>query len=163
MIREAIGQLDPVWERLPLADALIEIVPLAAREGDRVGRREAVNRLFAVNPGALAPEGLGLPLVLRFTGDWTGRERRAVRRLVARSGSELAVGTGEGFRYRLTLGRSGDGRVGFTLTEEGAARATAEGIVEPVGGPRRRPRRSRGREGGRTRRRGRPPRATRGP
>ena len=33
MIREAIGGLDPVWERLPLADALIEIVPLAAREG----------------------------------------------------------------------------------------------------------------------------------
>jgi tetratricopeptide (TPR) repeat protein len=138
MIREAIEHLDPVWERLPLADALIEIVPLAAREGDRVGRREAVNRLFKVNPGALAPEGLGVPLVLRFAGDWTGRERRTVRRLVARSGSELAAETGGGFRYVLTLERSADARVSFTLVEGDAARAAAEGVVEPTGGPRRR-------------------------
>jgi tetratricopeptide (TPR) repeat protein len=138
MIREAIGQLDPVWERLPLADALVEIVTLAAREGDRVGRREAVNRLFEINPGALAPEGLGLPLVLRFSGDWTGRERRAVRRLLVRSGSELAAGTGGGFRYFLTLDRSGDGRVSFKLAEGDTARAVAEGSVEPAGGPRRR-------------------------
>ncbi len=122
MIRGAIDHLDPVWERLSLADALIEFVPLAAREGDREGRREAVNRLFAVNPGALAPEGLGLPLVLRFTGDWNGRERRAVRRLLRRSGSELADNAGGGFRYLLTLERFDDGSVGFALVE-GDARA----------------------------------------
>ncbi|MCX7029749.1 MAG: hypothetical protein NTU62_06465, partial [Spirochaetes bacterium] len=117
MIRGAVEHLDPVWERLPLADALIEIAPLAAREGDRAGRREAINRLFAVNRGALAPAGLGLPLVPRFEGAWTGRERRAVRRLLARSGSELGAEIGGGFRYVLTLERSEDGRVGFTLAE----------------------------------------------
>ncbi|MCX7031566.1 MAG: hypothetical protein NTU62_15795, partial [Spirochaetes bacterium] len=138
MIREAIERLDPVWERQSLADALIEIALLATREGDRAGRREAINRLFAVNPGALLPEGLGLPLVLRFTGDWTGRERRAVRRLLARSGSDLSESAGGGFRYVLTLERFGDGRVSFALTEGDAARAVADGAVEPSGGPRRR-------------------------
>jgi tetratricopeptide (TPR) repeat protein len=138
MIREAIEGLDPVWERRFLADAFIEIAPLAAREGDREGRREAINRLFAVNPGALAPEGLGLPLVPRFVGGWTGRERRAVRRLLRRSGSELADDVGGGFRYLLTLERSEDGRVGFALAEGDAARPVAEGAVEPTGGPRRR-------------------------
>jgi hypothetical protein len=138
MIREAIEHLDPLWERLSLADALIEMVPLAAREGDSAGRREAVNRLFAVNPGSLLPEGLGLPMVVRFEGEWTGRERRAVRRLLARSGSDLSESAGEGFRYVLTLDRSGDGRVSFALVEGDAARAVADGAVEPTGGPRRR-------------------------
>jgi len=138
MIREAIGRLDPVWERQFLANALIELIPLAAREGDRAGRREAVNRLFAVNPGALAPEGLGLPLVPRFTGTWTGCERRAVRRLLARSGSELADGIGEGFRYVLTLERSGDGRVGFSLAGDDASRREVRGSVETTGSVRRR-------------------------
>ena len=134
-IREAIGGLDPVWERRFLAHAFIEIAPLAAREGDREGRREAINRLFAVNPGALAPEGLGLPLVPRFVGGWTGRERRAVRRLLRRSGSELADATGGGFRYVLTLERSEDERVGFALAEGDAERPVADGAVEPAGGP----------------------------
>jgi tetratricopeptide (TPR) repeat protein len=138
MVEEAIEGLDPVWERMYLADALIELIPLAAREGDRAGRRGAVNRLFAISPGALPPEGLGLPLVLRFAGAWTGRERRAVRRLLARSGSELAEETGEGFRYLLTFERSDDGRVNFVLAEGATARPAAEGSVEPTGGPRRR-------------------------
>ncbi len=136
MIREAIGGLDPVWERRFLADAFIEIAPLAAREGDREGRREAINRLFAVNPGALAPEGLGLPLVPRFVGGWTGRERRAVRRLLRRSGSELADAIGGGFRYVLTLERfRGRARRTSRSPRASAARPVADGAVEPAGGP----------------------------
>ena len=92
-IREAIGGLDPVWERQFLAHAFIEIARLAAREGDREGLCEAINRSFAVNPAVLAAEGLGLPLVPRFVGGWTVRERRAVRRLLRRSG-ELADAIG---------------------------------------------------------------------
>jgi tetratricopeptide (TPR) repeat protein len=134
MIRDAIGRLDPVWERQDIADALIEIIPLAAREGDRAGRREAVNRLFEINPGALRPEGLGLPLVLRFEGAWSGRERRAIRRLLHRSGSELGAATGEGFRYVLLLERSPNGSVDFSLTGADAGRQAAAGRVESGGG-----------------------------
>lgn len=134
MIAEAIARLDPVWERRHLADALIEYLRLAARGGDRAGRREAANRLYAVNPGALLPEGVGLPLVVRLTGEWPGRDRRAVRRLLARSGSELAAETGDGFRWVLTLDRTDEGRVGFALAEEGTGRAAAAGSVGPAGG-----------------------------
>jgi tetratricopeptide (TPR) repeat protein len=138
MIREAIERLDPVWERLVLADALIELIPLAAREGDRAGRREAVNRLFEMNPGALPAEGLGLPLVLRFEGAWTGRELRTVRRLMRRSGSELGSAIGGGFRYVVELRRTADGSVDFALSEADAPRAVARGSLEPTGGPRHR-------------------------
>jgi len=145
MIREAIEQLDPLWERMFVADALVELIPLLARDGDRAGRREAIDRLFNVNPGALRPEGLGLPLVLRFEGAWTGRERRMVRRLLRRSGSELGAEIGEGFRYVLRLGRSASGGVDFALAEgdtasSAAARlpAAAAGSVQPSGGVRRR-------------------------
>jgi len=58
-----------------------------------------------------------------------------VRRLLRRSGSELADAIGGEFRYVLTLERSGDGRVGFALAEGGAARPVAGGDVEPAGGP----------------------------
>jgi hypothetical protein len=137
-MREAIDGLDPVWERMPLADALAEIARLPGSRSDPVGRRELLNRLYAIDPGALLQEGLGLPLVLRFSGAWTGLERRTVRRLLARSGSEIGAAAGEGFHYVLSLSRSEGGDVTITLAEADAAKPVVRAQATSKGGPRHR-------------------------
>jgi tetratricopeptide (TPR) repeat protein len=123
LLEEAINAFDPFWEREGIHDALAALVPLLPRGGKE--RREALNRLFSLNPGALPQQGLRLPLSVT-PAPGSGRSlRRVLRKLdsaVARSGGSLE----EGVRYSLTVERTGPELVTARVTD----RATDEMLFQ---------------------------------
>jgi tetratricopeptide (TPR) repeat protein len=126
LLTQAISGFDPYWEKEPTAEALSTLVPLLKG----AARREAITRLFEIDPGALRQEGIGLPLAVSFDGSpWNGREKALVTRFLRRAGSEVAVGTADGFRYSLELTRATAGSARWRVTDARAKNVIAERTV----------------------------------
>ena len=66
LLEAAAEAFDPFWEREAIQEALVALAPLLPRGG--VERREVLNRLFLLNPGALLQHGLRLPLAVTIAG-----------------------------------------------------------------------------------------------
>jgi tetratricopeptide (TPR) repeat protein len=149
LLRRALEAFDPYWEREEIADALRLLAPLLPR-GSRE-RREALARLYAINPGGLRQYGLGLPVVLRFPGEegrrdghggpsagpshgWReGRRAAAMRRLLRRAGFELLAPGEPGARYELEV-RLEDGQARFRLIDGGRGEAVIRDTVRGTAG-----------------------------
>jgi hypothetical protein len=108
LLEQALVGFDPFWEKEPAAETLIALIPLLKGPAHQTRRREAIARLFEINPGALPQAGMGLPLAVEFRGEgWSAREKALIIRYLRRAGSECAEGTAAGFRHSLQLFRSG--------------------------------------------------------
>ena len=130
LLAEAMGRLDPFWEKEAIAAALVKLVPLLSGTTDRPRQRDAVQGLFEINPGAMPQAGIGLPLEVSFKGDgWGGRDKRLISRYLKRAHSEVAAG----MRHALDLARQPDGSVRFSVTDGKTGRTVAQGSAE--GGP----------------------------
>jgi transglutaminase-like putative cysteine protease len=130
-LRRALQGFDPLWERDMIAETYAE---LALQAGRRSAERiDAVERLYALNRGALRQRGIALPVELVIVaadnaaaggddavgGDDTAgaampekapRIERALRRALARMGIEgAAENSGEARRFRLRITVSGTG------------------------------------------------------
>jgi tetratricopeptide (TPR) repeat protein len=128
LLQQAFAGFDPFWEKEPAAEALIALVPLLKGAASTYPRREAIARLFAINPGALPQAGIGLPLAVDFRGDgWSAREKALIFRYLRRAGSECAEGSGAGFRHALRLTRGSDGAVRWAVVEAGSGSVIREG------------------------------------
>jgi tetratricopeptide (TPR) repeat protein len=141
LLEQSIAGFDPFWEKEPTADALAVLVPLLSGGGDQGRRRDAIARLYRINPGALPQAGIGLPLAVSFNGmGWRGRERALVLRFLRRSGSVCVEGPREGFEYSLRLlkdasaggGRGGDSAVHWTVVDSSGS-IVREGRPVPAG------------------------------
>ncbi|RKX80337.1 MAG: hypothetical protein DRP57_13185 [Spirochaetes bacterium] len=115
LLARSIGEFDSYWEREGIVESLRLMIPFLKGRKNTSLRRERINELFSLNPGALRQYGFGLPLEVgfRFSGSVsnTNRRERLLVRLLKRSGSEVTVKSGmEGYRYRLFIqwGASGD-------------------------------------------------------
>ncbi len=64
LLRRALEQLDPVWERDLIADVYANLALLAAARRDTEAERDAAERLYALNRGALRQNGIRLPVRL---------------------------------------------------------------------------------------------------
>jgi tetratricopeptide (TPR) repeat protein len=117
LLRKALENLDPVWERDLIADVYAELARpglggmfLRAAAGADTQRPE--ERLYALNRGALRQRGIRLPVELVIAGPEgggpTGRMERRLRRALWRIGLEPRTG---GSRFRLSLTAAGDGFV----------------------------------------------------
>jgi tetratricopeptide (TPR) repeat protein len=95
-IADSIATLDPIWERDIIADAYTELARLADSRGSR---NDAIERLFALNAGALRQAGLSLPVSLVINSADTPRILRPLRNALKNAG---LVPT-EAARFRLTL------------------------------------------------------------
>jgi transglutaminase-like putative cysteine protease len=95
LIAESIAALDPIWERDVIADAYTELAKLP---GSRSSRNDAIERLFALNAGALRQAGLSLPVSL-FIDNADTRARGSLQNALKAAG---LVPT-ENARFRLTL------------------------------------------------------------
>jgi tetratricopeptide (TPR) repeat protein len=118
LLQRSIEGLDPYWEREGIFDGLRYQVAVLGTDGAR--GRQALNRLYELNPGGMLQYGLALPLAVRLEQKGDRVLNRCVR-FLGRSGSQVAahVDAAEGFRYRLVLEREAGGRVGFSLHERG--------------------------------------------
>jgi hypothetical protein len=141
LLRDSIARFDPFWEKEAAADSLAALAPLLSRPASSAERRDALNRLYEINPGALLPHGLGLPLLVRVEENHGGRREIAlIYRYLKRAHSELAGQAdgraAPGFRHLLTL-RLGPGPAArFTVTETDSGRVVAEGSSDAPGGRR---------------------------
>ncbi len=145
LLERSLDGLDPYWEREGIFDSLRCLIPLLEERSPE--RRQALNRLYRLNPGGLLQYGFALPLVVevrsmsayggegpaaQLVAGGAGRRldrtlRRTVRYL-RRCGGEVVESLGDGdrvktetlgrgFRYRLSLLPESDNRVRAVLRD----------------------------------------------
>jgi transglutaminase-like putative cysteine protease len=95
LIADSIAALDPIWERDVIADAYTELAKLP---GSRSSRNDAIERLFALNAGALRQAGLSLPVSLVVDSADT-----RVTRILQNALKTAGLVPTESARFRLTL------------------------------------------------------------
>ena len=128
LLQQALAGFDPFWEKEPSAEALITLIPLLRGAAAADSRREAIARLFEINPGALPQAGIGLPLAVDFRGaGWSVREKALIFRYLGRARSECTDVPGAGFRHSLRLTRGQDGAVAWAVLETGSGTVVREG------------------------------------
>jgi hypothetical protein len=116
LLVQTLDAFDPVWERDMLADVYTE---LALQMKRKDARRDAVERLFALNRGALQQKGLRLPATLVISGAGR-RTERTLRNLVKTAGVDLsAPPAAMENRYTLTLTSSDGGEIRCELYDGG--------------------------------------------
>ena len=137
LLERSIAEFDRFWEKEAIAESLRMLVPLLGNASDAPRRREAIERLFEINPGALPQAGIGLPLAVSFEGrGWGGREKRLMCRYLRRAHSEIV----EDARHALGFAREPNGGVRFSIVDgktgrvaaQGSARGAASRIVRAV-------------------------------
>jgi tetratricopeptide (TPR) repeat protein len=127
ILRRSIEGFDPFWEKEAIADSLLALTPLLRGEP----RRDAIARLYELNPGALPQAGLGLPLAVDFRGTgFQPREKRLILRYLRRAGSECIKGSDAAMRYSLTLSREANGTVRWAALDTNSGATIAGG--DPV-------------------------------
>ncbi|MDR1904798.1 MAG: hypothetical protein LBQ88_21260 [Treponema sp.] len=125
LLRQAVYQFEPVWERDVIAEAYTELAQDAMRRGRKAEFYAIAERLFALNRGALRQAGIRLPIKLEIGfseaaggGGSRGRTERRIRKAVAQAGFEPVSGNSSLFgalfggtvwepRFRLTISLSG--------------------------------------------------------
>jgi hypothetical protein len=96
LIHRAVDQFAPLWERDMTAEAYAE---LATGRGTRAERRDAAERLFALNRGVLRQKGIRLPVKPVISGGRPGLQR-ILEKTVKTAGMDIG---GDESRYTLTL------------------------------------------------------------
>jgi tetratricopeptide (TPR) repeat protein len=103
-LRRALLNFDPLWERDMIAEAYAELALQA--KGRSAERQDAVERLYALNRGALRQRGLALPVELTIDAppEQAPRIERTLRKALASAGIDGTPGTGtESRRFRLNI------------------------------------------------------------
>jgi tetratricopeptide (TPR) repeat protein len=127
LLARSIEGFDPFWEKEAIAESLRRLIPLMRRPDEAARSRDAVERLYEINPGALLQAGIGLPLGVSFEGQgWGMREIRLISRYLKRAHS----GPADGARHVLRLALTDDGGARFSVTDTKIGRVVAEGAAE---------------------------------
>ena len=114
LLEESLSALDPFWEKEDIADALTLLIPMLERKTK--SRRDAINRLYEINPGGLLQYGFGLPLEINFRQ--RDKRIRHLLRFLKRAGSEINPPENlEGFNYRLEIDLEKPDEVSFRLID----------------------------------------------
>ena len=134
LLERSLAGMDPFWEKEGIADSLAAMIPRL--RADTPGRRDALNRLYDINPGAFRQNGFGLPVSLVVEENaWGGTEIGKIVRYLKRAGSEISEGgvPAEGFRFAVRLSLRAGGKARFTVTDMETGRVVAEGSGEYTG------------------------------
>ncbi|MDR2759132.1 MAG: hypothetical protein LBB78_07120 [Spirochaetaceae bacterium] len=108
LIRRSLEQFDPLWERDMIAEGYAELAQ-TARGSEK---KEAAERLYALNPGALRQKGIPLPAEIHMNTseipDNAAKLEKTLRRALDKAGiDEIRDGQGR-FRLSINLGPEGD-------------------------------------------------------
>jgi tetratricopeptide (TPR) repeat protein len=121
LLKESINKFDPFWEKEEIAESLVSLIRLLPR--GKAERRDAINRLYDINPGAFLSNGIGLPLEVRFT---MRSEKRMLKRIILHAlkaaGSDTTTRNSltneeKGFRYILHISWDKAGSPSFILSD----------------------------------------------
>jgi tetratricopeptide (TPR) repeat protein len=134
LLEKSLAGMDPFWEKEGIAETLAPMIPLLGSKS--AAGRDALNRLYDINPGAFRQNGFGLPLRISVTENaWGATEKGRIFRYLGRAGSELSESEamGESFRFTLRLSLLRDGKARYTLTDARTGRVVVEGNRELKG------------------------------
>ncbi|MDR0411003.1 MAG: hypothetical protein LBH75_03420 [Treponema sp.] len=92
---EAIASFDPIWEKDMLAETYAELA--------KMNESDAVERLFALNPGALRQNGIKLPVALSINAE--GKNLKKITNAVKKTGF-TPLDKPYNARYSLTISLS---------------------------------------------------------
>ncbi|MDR3170041.1 MAG: hypothetical protein LBU17_00265 [Treponema sp.] len=100
LLYTVLPQFDPVWERDMIAAVYGELAAIRGR-GHRSAARDAAERLYALNRGALRQEGIRLPveLVVDDSGAKGTRAERIIRKAIKAAGLDPSPAS----RFRLSI------------------------------------------------------------
>jgi hypothetical protein len=95
---KALEGFDPLWER----DMIVEVYGELAQRGRKQEKRDAAERLFALNRGGLRQRGITLPVELQIQ-EGPGMEEAKLRQAIRAAGLDAVSGGDNPPRYKLTL------------------------------------------------------------
>ena len=128
MLRDSMTGLDGFWEKEGIADSLTAEIPLLP--AGSAERRDALNRLYDINPGAFRQNGFGLPLRIEAADNpGSAADLGKIIRYLKRAGSEISrTGTeAEGFRFSLQIELAEGGKARYTVTDTQTGRVAVQG------------------------------------
>lgn len=135
-LEDALGRLDPLWERDLAEEGLAALAGILARRGRKPEARSALERLWLLNPGALPRRGFSVPAALRLedSSDLPPRTIRSILRRLRKLGLEAAGprpaeegGAGvRAYELRLRLDTSG---VEYSLVQRASGAVLRRGSV----------------------------------
>jgi transglutaminase-like putative cysteine protease/predicted Zn-dependent protease len=83
LLEKALVELDPVWEAAEIAEAYKDAYRLYRKNGDAAKAREAAEKLYLINQGALLQNGIPLPVTLRVDfGGLDSKNRKYITRVM---------------------------------------------------------------------------------
>lgn len=121
MLKQSINAFDPFWEKEGIAISLVHMIRLLPRKSSE--RRQSINRLYEINPGAFLKNGIGLPLEVRFQ---LSRDRLLLKNMILHSlkvsGSDVTTVSSSsnekaGYRYILQVYWDGINDPSFKLSD----------------------------------------------
>ncbi|MHC6204112.1 transglutaminase domain-containing protein [Breznakiellaceae bacterium SP9] len=90
LLQETLDYFNPQWERDMLAESYRSIAIDAKKAGAKTELFDAIERLFALNNGAIRQHGFSLPIELQIDFSEThAASERSIRRMIERSGFEV--------------------------------------------------------------------------
>jgi hypothetical protein len=102
LITQALGKLDPDWERELIARCYQ--VFAARRTSGTAVRATAAEELFVLNRGALLQAGIALPVEINLRGEQLGRREKVMSRALAKAGfARTAAAQNAKVRFRLDI------------------------------------------------------------
>jgi len=137
LLKNALDSLDQVWERELISKCYSKFAqagfPVFSSRV-RAARRNAAEKLFALNRGALLQAGISLPaeVQINFTGSGadTRRSEKTLRNVLSKAGFSPASGSVAGsVRYRLDITITGSSGAGFSAQ---CVLLDTEGEVPPL-------------------------------
>jgi tetratricopeptide (TPR) repeat protein len=102
LLYTVLPQFDPVWERDMIAGVYSELAEIHGKGSRKAETRDAAERLYSLNRGALRQEGIKLPVDLRIDASGTANSLRAaaaIRKAIKSAGIDPAPDR----RFRLTI------------------------------------------------------------
>lgn len=134
MLEQAINTFDPFWEKERIAESLVAMIRLLPRKNGE--RRNALNRLYDINPGAFLRNRTGLPLEIRFH---MSPDKHILKRVIVHafksSGSDVttansALNEEKGYRFILQVFWEGGEDPSFTLSDRLTSSVIAESSIQ---------------------------------
>lgn len=117
LLAQALAELDPQWMGLERTEAILGLLPKVEPHE----RRQLLNQLYRINPGALRQAGWSLPLQVNLYGSSTAdleRWKSELQWWTGTTGHDATFSGEEGRDYQLNLNLGSDGTVRYALKDK---------------------------------------------
>lgn len=139
LLYRALNDFNPFWEKEDIAETLKYLITLLP--ANSIKRRDALNRLYEINPGAFLQYGFGLPMAVELR--LYGRQillKRPIIHFLKKTGSDIIIKQNgkhldKGYKYLLIVEWHNNLNPGFLFSDSSTDEIIIKKTIESGSGP----------------------------